>query len=153
MAEVGEALETLEPKGKENIPLPKTNRNHVFNDNFGVQYQNLKETMSGSFNPDGFVECIFYLCKYPISKSISIIVCHWFSVKHIFKAPEVFLRFYAAICTVAQNLVDLISRLIISRKLKSGLTQSNLAYLIKLLESKPIYYVKLLVNMSYISFP
>nr|CAH7759736.1 unnamed protein product [Callosobruchus chinensis] len=117
LAEEGEEIDKLGLKYNEQIPPPKTYRNHIFNDNFGIQHKHLKETMSGSFNPEGLCECVFYL------------------LKQIFKVPNGILRLYAAICSVAQNLVDLSCKIMIDRKLKSGLCQSNLTYLIKQLET------------------
>lgn len=43
--------------------MPKTFRNHVFNDNFGTSLKDLKESCNTSFNPVGMIQCIFYLCK------------------------------------------------------------------------------------------
>lgn len=57
-----------------------------------------------------------------------------FPVKYIFKVPSGVLKLYAAICSVGQQAVDSFARLYIEHKLKTSLCQSNLAYLIKLLE-------------------
>ncbi|XP_018573959.1 sorting nexin-14 isoform X2 [Anoplophora glabripennis] len=115
-AEVGEEFDTAAGACNVNISFPKTYRNHIFNDNFGVKYSSLKDTMSGSFNPDGFMESIFYL------------------LKHIFTIPNGLLKIYVSLCCVAQQLVDFSCRLFIEHKLKSNLTHSNLAFLIRLLE-------------------
>ncbi|XP_072378466.1 sorting nexin-14-like isoform X1 [Diabrotica undecimpunctata] len=115
-AEIGEETDSLISKPMEGVSFPKTYRNQVFNDNFGVQYKNLKDTMSSSLSPDGFAESAFYL------------------MKNIFKIPNGILRLYASICSIAQQFVDLCARTIIEKKIKSSLNQSNLAYLIKQLE-------------------
>ncbi|KAG5876709.1 hypothetical protein JTB14_038026 [Gonioctena quinquepunctata] len=114
-AEMGEELDTV-PCYSSNSYLPKTYTNRVFNDNFGVQYKCLKETTSSSFNPDGLAESVFYF------------------LKHIFKIHDGFLKVYASVCSVAQHIFDMTSRILIERSLKSNLSQSNLAYLIGLLE-------------------
>ncbi|XP_074032931.1 sorting nexin-14 isoform X2 [Leptinotarsa decemlineata] len=114
-AEIGEELDNI-PCLSHTSRLPKTYRNQVFNDNFGVQYKCLKETASSSFNPEGLAESVFYF------------------LKHVFKVHNGFLKIYASICSVAQHIVDTTSRIMIERTLKSNLSQSNLAYLIRLLE-------------------
>lgn len=57
-----------------------------------------------------------------------------FLVKHIFKVPNGILRLYAAVCSVGQHAVDSLARWYIEHKLRSSLSESNLAYLIILLE-------------------
>ncbi|XP_028141747.1 sorting nexin-14 isoform X2 [Diabrotica virgifera virgifera] len=113
-AEIGEETDSLISKHMGSFP--KTYRNQVFNDNFGVPYNILKDTMSNSLSPDGITESAFYL------------------MKNIFKIPNGLLRLYASICSIAQQFVDLCARTIIEKKIKSSLNQSNLAYLIKQLE-------------------
>lgn len=62
--EIGEALDPLCANYSDKLVFPKTYQNHIFNDNFGIQHKSLKETMSGSFNPETFSECFFYLRKF-----------------------------------------------------------------------------------------
>lgn len=57
-------------------------------------------------------------------------------MKYVFKFPQCLLRFYAAICSVAQDAVEAFSSVFIERKLKSNLSSTNLAYLVQLLEGK-----------------
>lgn len=63
-AEIGDELD-IDPSTvpKRNTTMPKTYRNHIFNDNFGVTFKMLKETSSSSMNLIGITECTFYLCK------------------------------------------------------------------------------------------
>ncbi|KAJ8911435.1 hypothetical protein NQ315_005968 [Exocentrus adspersus] len=110
-AEVGEEFDTLMKNGNANISFPKTYRNYIFNDNFGVKYTSLKDTMSGSYNTGGFTE-----------------------IKHIFNIPNGFLKIYISLCCVAQQIVDSAFHLLIGHKLKTSLSQYNLAILVRLLE-------------------
>ncbi|CAG9861895.1 unnamed protein product [Phyllotreta striolata] len=100
----------------ENILFPKTYRNQVFNDNFGVHYKVLKDTMSSSLSPEGITESAFYL------------------LKNVFKIPYGLLRLYASVCSIGQYFVDMSARILIEKKIRSGLCHSNLTYLIKQLE-------------------
>ncbi|KAF7270619.1 hypothetical protein GWI33_016415 [Rhynchophorus ferrugineus] len=95
---------------------PRTFHNDVFKDNFGVSYKHCSESSSSSFSPVLFSECLFYLFK------------------NIFRIPLGLLKVYVALCSVAQQLIDLFAKILIEKKLKSGLSESNLAYLIGLLE-------------------
>lgn len=115
-AEEGEEIDILSTRPSENSSFPKTYRSHVFNDNFGVQYRILKDTLSSSLSPEGITESAFYL------------------MKNVFKMPNGILRLYASICSIAQNFVDLSAKTVIDKKIKSSLNQSNLAYLIRQLE-------------------
>ncbi|CAG9818827.1 unnamed protein product [Phaedon cochleariae] len=114
LTEVGEEIGSFSISSQ--MHSPKTYRNHIFNDNFGVQYNCLKTANGESFTPEGIGDSAFYL------------------LKHIFKIPNGILKLYASICSVAQYVVEMTSRLFIERTIKSNLSQSNLAHLIKLLE-------------------
>ncbi|XP_966626.3 sorting nexin-14 isoform X1 [Tribolium castaneum] len=113
-AEIGDEVSTK--MIEKTTPMPKTFRNHVFNDNFGTTFKDLKESCNTSFNPIGMIQCIFYLLKY------------------VFKLPHYLLRLYAAICSVAQEAVEAFSSAYIERRLKHSLSPSNLTYLVQLLE-------------------
>ncbi|XP_030750868.1 sorting nexin-14-like isoform X2 [Sitophilus oryzae] len=110
------AEEGLEMHSGINQVTPKTFHSNIFKDNFGVSYRQCLDSSSSSFSPVLFSECLFYLFK------------------NIFKVPIVFLKLYVAVCSVAQQLIDLFSKIIIEKKLKTALCQSNLAFLIGLLE-------------------
>lgn len=73
-AEISEALDPLNPNYSERLVFPKTYKNHIFNDNFGIQHKSLKETMSGSFNPESFTECFFYLRNYDLLIAVFILI-------------------------------------------------------------------------------
>lgn len=70
--EISEALDPLNPTYNDKLMFPKTYRNHIFNDNFGIQHKSLKESTSGSFNPECFTECFFYLRNYIVLMIIKI---------------------------------------------------------------------------------
>lgn len=67
-----------------------------------------------------------------ISESVFLL----FSVKHIMKVNNVILKLYMAFCNVAHEFVEYISTIFIKYILKKGLSQTNLTYLIKLLEGR-----------------
>ncbi|CAG9770654.1 unnamed protein product [Ceutorhynchus assimilis] len=110
-----EGIELAVPLNKE-ATLPKTFKNNIFKDNFGISYKLSNGSSGSSFNPGMFSESLFYLFK------------------NVFKVHYVPLKIYVAICSVGQQLIDLLSKILIDRKIRSGLTQHNLAYLIGLLE-------------------
>lgn len=115
--------------------FPKTYRNHIFNDNFGIEHKSLKESTSGSLNPECFTECFFYLRNFiifMIYENLIIKIC--FSVRYVFNAPNGFLKLYASVCSIGGHLVDMIFKVVVEQKLKACLSQSNLAYLIRQLE-------------------
>ncbi|KAH1008819.1 sorting nexin-14 isoform X1 [Dendroctonus ponderosae] len=94
----------------------RTFNNDVFKNNFAIPC-NLNPGISASnFNPALFSESLFYLFR------------------QVFKINNVVLRIYVAICSVMQKLVDLFAKLVIETKIKTMLTQHNLAHLIRLLE-------------------
>lgn len=62
-AEFGDEIDALSADLSRPEPTPKTYRNYIFNDNFGVKYENLKDGSSSSLNPVGITGCLFYLCK------------------------------------------------------------------------------------------
>lgn len=45
------------------LQQPKTIRNPIYNDNYGVKYKDNDDTSSSFFNPNGITESLFYLCK------------------------------------------------------------------------------------------
>lgn len=64
--EIGSELETtvIVNQPQTPPPLPKTFRNYIFNDNFGIKYDNLHDTHnSWSFVSNGITQSIFYLRK------------------------------------------------------------------------------------------
>ncbi|XP_050301492.1 sorting nexin-14-like isoform X2 [Anthonomus grandis grandis] len=97
-------------------PIPKTFKSAVFKDNLGISYKLQSGSSNGTFSPSMFSESLFYL------------------LKNVFKIRPVILRIYVAFCNVAQQIIDLLSKLFIDKKIKAGLTQHNLAYLLGLLE-------------------
>ncbi|XP_031347622.1 sorting nexin-14-like isoform X2 [Photinus pyralis] len=113
LAEVGEELQIIVP---DIPPKPATLENDTFKDNFGILYKKVENSSSSSFNPDGFTESLFYL------------------LKHIFKIRKGILKLFAAVCSVAQEAVEKLSRHYIDRKLRTSLSQSNLRDLVVLLE-------------------
>ncbi|XP_057664607.1 sorting nexin-14-like isoform X1 [Diorhabda carinulata] len=114
--EWAEEGEEIDISSTQNNSFPKTYKNLLFDDNFGVQYRILKDTLSSCSSPEGITESVFYL------------------MKNVFKIPEGILRLYASVCGIAQNFVDLTAKTAIDKKIKSNLNQSNLAYLIRQLE-------------------
>lgn len=113
---------------------PRTFHNDVFKDNFGVSYKHCSESSSSSFSPVLFSECLFYLCVYLHYYKKNKQSTPTVLVKNIFRVPLGLLKVYVALCSVAQQLIDLFAKVLIEKKLKSGLSESNLAYLIGLLE-------------------
>ncbi|XP_066140261.1 sorting nexin-14-like isoform X2 [Euwallacea fornicatus] len=95
---------------------PKTFKSQVFKDNFGISYKLCSGNTGNGFHPSSFSESFFYL------------------LRHIFKINLVLLKVYVAICSIAQQLVDILISVLIEKKIKAALTQYNLTYLIKLLE-------------------
>lgn len=64
-AELGDEIDADKVmSGNQRIVMPKTFRNFVFNDNFGVAYDKIKKSTSSPFNPNNITESAFYLCKY-----------------------------------------------------------------------------------------
>ncbi|CAH0546449.1 unnamed protein product [Brassicogethes aeneus] len=115
-AEFGDDMEVLSANVNRVDPFPKTYRNHIFNDNFGINYHSLKEGSSSSLNMEGLTNSIFYLMKF------------------IFKVPHSILQIYAMFCNSCGVLIDFVLKRYIDYKLKSSLSQTNLAHLIGLLE-------------------
>lgn len=48
------------------LPQPKTLKNPIFNDNYGVKYKDTDDSSSSFFNPNGITESLFYLRKQHI---------------------------------------------------------------------------------------
>ncbi|KAF5269937.1 hypothetical protein FQR65_LT05736 [Abscondita terminalis] len=115
LAEIGDEMEIVLSEVNA-TPIPATFNNAIFQNNFGINYKKTDNSSSTSFNPLGITESIFYL------------------MKHIFKIRNSVLRLFAAVCNVAQELVEKVIRLYIDRKLRSSLSQQNLRDLVVLLE-------------------
>lgn len=49
--------------------MPKTFKNSVFNDNYGVTYDSIKQSTSSPFSPNNMTEAVFYICKYILEKA------------------------------------------------------------------------------------
>ncbi|XP_060535701.1 sorting nexin-14-like isoform X2 [Cylas formicarius] len=111
VAEDGSELDAGRPDA-----LPRTYVSRAFGDNFGLGRGPSNEPSCSSVNPVAFTECLFYL------------------LRNIFKVPTGALKIYVAVCAVAQPVVDFVVKLLIDRKVRSGLSQANLAVLVGLLE-------------------
>ncbi|KAJ8981392.1 hypothetical protein NQ317_002586 [Molorchus minor] len=86
-AEVGEELDADISNPQKNIPFPKTYRNHIFNDNFGVEYKSLKDSMIKHIFKlkNGFLKIYVTLCSF--ARQIVNLVWHLL-IEHVIFHPH-----------------------------------------------------------------
>ncbi|RZB40834.1 sorting nexin-14-like [Asbolus verrucosus] len=61
--EIGDEIDIKANLDQKNPPIPKTFRNHIFNDNFGIPFRVLKDSSSSSFNPVGVIQLYAAVCS------------------------------------------------------------------------------------------
>ncbi|KRT81497.1 hypothetical protein AMK59_5264 [Oryctes borbonicus] len=115
-AEIGDELDNLMNLTLTQSCIPKTHHNKVFGNNFNVTQRKMTESASSTFNPSGIAESLFYI------------------LKHTFKVSYSILKLYTAVCNVAQHAFESLCKMFIEKKIKSALSQNNLAVLIEQLE-------------------
>lgn len=116
VTEIGNEIDTSIKFEEKIVPPPKTYRNCVFNDNFGISYGKLKTISTSAVNPINVLECFFYLGK------------------HILNLPYQLLQVYVSICNFALEGVETMWNKFLRKNLNTALAQENLEVLISFLE-------------------
>ncbi|XP_045463285.1 sorting nexin-14-like [Harmonia axyridis] len=106
----------VDPLGliSQDIPI-KIFHNTIFNDNFGITFNDSRRKTTNSVNPIHILDCLFYIGK------------------HILNVPQIVLRFYVATCNMVGETLESIWCIFIQKKM-TRVCQQHLEYLVTCLQ-------------------